>query len=221
MFFFVLFSLARFGLNLGFLDRPLVIGMLWSAVTGQWETALPVALFFELFFLDLFPIGTYIPPHGPFALLTSLALVNIFDLAQAPVIFMVMLLCAPTALLGSRLELLQRRRQNAVYTQMLQSTRGGANVAISPVNPAKMALFHSVVMNLAAFIVVMALLVPLTDMLLQEFRGRVLMLPITWPVVWMIGTLGVLLSLRSRRVYALLLGAVVLAGGYYWLSHFV
>lgn len=220
MFFFVLFSLTRFGLNLGFLDRPLVIGMLWAAVTGQWETALPVALFFELFFLDLFPIGTYIPPHGPFALLTSLALVNIFDLVQAPVIFMVMLLCAPTALLGSRLELLQRQRQNAVYTQMLQSTRGGANVTISPMNPAGMALLQSVAVNLATFIVVMVLLVPLTDVLLQQFRGRVLMLPITWPMVWMIGTVGVLLSLRSRKVYALLLGAVVLAGGSYWFSHF-
>ena len=39
-------------------------------------------------------------------------------------------------------------------------------------------------------------------------------------MVWMIGTVGVLLSLRSRKVYALLLGAVVLAGGSYWFSHF-
>lgn len=194
--------------------------MLWSAVTGQWETALPAALFVELFFLDLFPIGTYIPPHGPFALLTSLALVNIFDLAQAPEIFLILLLCAPAALLGSRLELLQRGGQNKVYTQMLRSTRGEAGVPVSRMNPAGTALLQAGALNLAAFIVVMALLVPLTDVLLQHFRGRVLMLPITWPVVWMIGTVGALLSLRSRRIYALFLGAVVLAGGYYWFSHF-
>lgn len=201
------------------MDRPLVIGMLWAAVTGQWETTLPVAIFFELFFLDLFPIGTYIPPHGPFALLTTLALVNIFELIQTPVIFLAMLLCAPTALLGSRLEHVQRQRQNAVFTKMLQSTRGARFTGNSLGNPAPPALVQAVLMNTVAFSVVMVLLVPFTDWLLQHVRGRVLMLPITWPAIWMLGTIGVLLSLRSRRVYALLLAFAFLAGGGFWLFH--
>ncbi|WP_153306976.1 hypothetical protein [Desulfonatronum thioautotrophicum] len=193
--------------------------MFWAALTGQWETTLPVAIFFELFFLDLFPIGTYIPPHGPFALLTTLALVNIFELKQAPLIFLVMLLCAPTALLGSRLEYLQRQRQNAVFSRMLQTMRGARPMTNSLGNPAAPALVQAIVINTAAFAMVMVLLVPFTDWLLQHVRGRVLMLPITWPAIWMLGTIGVLLSLRSRRVYALFLAAVFLAGCGYWLLH--
>lgn len=219
MFFFVLFSLGRFGVNFGFWDRPLVIGMIWAGMTGQWETALPVAIFFELFFLDLFPIGTYIPPHGPFALLSALALVNIFELAQAPVIFLAMLLCAPTAFLGSRLEHIQRRRQNGVYTRMLQSTRGEREPAGIPGNPAGAALAQNAAINAAAFVVVMVFLVPFTDWLLQHVRGRALMLPITWPAIWMLGTVGVLLSLRSRRVTIMVLVAAFLVGGYYWFLH--
>lgn len=216
MFFFVLFSLARFGLNLGFLDRPLVVGMLWAAMTGQWDTALPVAVFFELFFLDLFPIGTYIPPHGPFALLTTLVLVNVFELVHPPLIFLAMLLCLPAAFLGSRLEHLQRRRQNTVYTLMLQSTRAGREQSVIPTKLAGASLLQSSLLALAAFTVVTALLLPLADWLLQLVRGRVLMLPVTWPAVWMLGTIGALLSVRSRRVYAVLLAAVFLVGGYYW-----
>lgn len=219
MFFFALFSLGRFGLNIGFLDRPLVIGMIWAAVTGQWETALPAAIFFELFFLDLFPIGTYIPPHGSFALLTTLALVNVFELSQAPLIFMVMLLCAPTALLGSYLEQVQRQRQNAVYTRMLQSTRGEKEPARAALNPAGMALAQTMVINAAAFALATLLLLPFTDWLLHHFRGRVLMLPITWPAIWMLGTVGVLLSLRSRRVYVLFLATAILVASGYWLIH--
>jgi PTS system mannose-specific IIC component len=216
VFFFILFSLARFGLNLGFLDRPLVIGMLWAAMTGQWDTALPVAIFFELFFLDLFPIGTYIPPHGPFALLTTLILVNVFELVQPPLIFLAMLLCMPSAFLGSRLEHLQRQRQNTVYTLMLQSTRAGHKQPVFPEKLAKASLLQSSLFGLVAFTVVTALLLPLADWLLQMVRGRVLMLPVTWPTVWMLGTIGALLSLRSRRVYAVLLAMVFFVGGYFW-----
>ena len=219
MFFFVLFSLGRFGVNFGFLDRPLVIGMLWAGMTGQWEIALPMAIFFELFFLDLFPIGTYIPPHGPFALLSSLALVNIFELVQPPVIFLAMLLCIPTAFLGSRLEHIQRQRQNGVYTRMLQSTRGEGDPAGITKETAGAALAQAAVINVAAFLMVMVLLVPFTDWLLQHVLGRALMLPITWPAIWMLGTVGVLLSLRSRRITIIFLVAVFLVGGCYWFLH--
>ncbi len=218
MFFFVVFSLARFGLNLGFFDRPLVIGMIWAALTGQWETALPAAIFFELFFLDLFPIGTYIPPHGPFALLTTLALARIFELSQPPAVFLVMLLCLPTAFLGSRLEQTHRRWQNVVYTQMLQSTRAGREHATSISRFVGKSFLPLSMLNLLAFVLVMVLLVPLTEWLLHHLRGRVLVLPISWPAIWMLGTVGAVLSLRSRKVYAILLVAVALTGGYYWVG---
>jgi mannose/fructose/N-acetylgalactosamine-specific phosphotransferase system component IIC len=217
VFFFVLFSLARFELNLGLLDRPLVIGMLWSAVTGQWEIALPVAIFFELFFLDLFPIGTYIPPHGPFALLATLALVGIFEVSQPPLAFLLIVLCLPAAIIGGMMEQTHRQWQNLGYTQMLQSTRSRQQGQVSAPKLVGKSLIQLCIMNLTAFLVVMALLVPLTEWLLSHVRSRVLVLPITWSSIWLLGTVGVVLSLRARRVYAILLVVTALAGGYYWI----
>lgn len=205
-------SLARFALNLGFLDRPLIIGMVWAALTGQWETAVPVALFFELFYLDLFPIGTYIPPHGPFAVLTTLALMQIFHIDQPPLAALLIFLSMPAALLGRRLEQRHRQWQNIGYTRMLQSTRPGQERIVSLLRLVSNALVQSSVIQAAAFLLVMALLVPLVDWLLLHLRTRVLMTPLTWPHLWMLGTLGALLSLRVRRVYAVFLGMFLVAG---------
>jgi mannose/fructose/N-acetylgalactosamine-specific phosphotransferase system component IIC len=214
VFFFVLFSLTRFGFNLGFLDRPLVVGLLWAALTGQWEVALPVAVFWELFFLDLFPIGTYVPPQSLFALLTTLALAHIFNVHQPSLVFVLMVACLPTAYLGSRLEHLHRRWQNVSYNKVLQSTRAGHESQASGLELARNALLHMAALNLLGFLVVMALLVPFIDWLLHQFRGDILVMPVTWPHIWMLGTIGAILSLRSRAVYALLLVFVTLAGGY-------
>lgn len=217
-FFFCIFSLARFGFNLGFLDRPLVIGLFWSALTGQAEVALPVALFFELFYLDLFPIGTFVPPHGPFALLVALALMQIFNVTQPPLAALLILLSMPATMLGKKLEQQHRQRQNLGYTRMLQSTRPGQEGNVSSRRLVHAALLQTCLMQAAAFLLVMALLVPLVERLLIHVRIHVLVIPLSWPHLWMLGTLGALLSFRVRRVYAAFLGIVLAAGVFFGLG---
>lgn len=212
MFFFVLFSLARFGLNLGFLDRPLVIGLFWAALTGQWESALAAALFFELFYLDLFPIGTYVPPHGPFALLVTLALAQTHDAGPAQLVAVLILLSLPAAHVGSALEQTVRQRQNLSYTRMLQSTRPGREQSVSPAALARGALVQTCVVQAAAFLLVMAVLVPLAEWVLLHVQQRALSLPMSWSHLWMLGTVGALLSFRTRRVYAVFLTTILAAG---------
>lgn len=212
MFFFVLFSLTRFGLNLGFLDRPLVIGLVWSAATGQWEVAMPVALFYELFYLDLFPIGTFIPPHGPFALLVTLALLQICNITHPAPALALIVLSLPVAYLGSKLEERHRQWQNLGYTRMLQSTRPGQEYITSTAKLARNALFQVCIIQGVAFLLVMAVLTPLAEWLLLHLRPRVPALPIGWAHIWLLGTMGALLSFRARRVYAFFL-VMALAGG--------
>lgn len=210
--FLCVFSLFRFALNLGFLDRPLIIGMVWAAVTGQWETAVPTALFFELFYLDLFPIGTYIPPHGPFAVLAALVMMRIFQISQPSLAALLIFASMPAAMLGSRLEQRHRQWQNLGYTRMLQSTRPGQERTVSAVRLVRNALAQTCVIQAAGFLLVMALLVPLVDWLLLHLRARVLMTPMTWSHLWMLGTVGALLSLRLRRIYTVFLGMSLVAG---------
>ncbi len=219
MFFFVFFSLARFGLNLGFLDRPLVIALFWSAVTGQWELAIPTALFFELFFLDLFPIGTCVPPHGPFALLVVLALASIFDVTQPPLGFTLIMLSMPAALLGSKLEQRHRQWQNLGYTRMLQSTRPGRESSVSAPLLARNSLVQMSLVQGLAFLLVMAVLTPFAERLLPHARMHVLLVPLTWPHIWMLGTLGALLSFRTRKVYAVFLVMIFIAGLVFGMGH--
>jgi len=218
VFFFVVFSLARFGLSAGFLDRPLVIGLFWSALVGQWEVAIPVALFFELFYLDLFPLGTFVPPHGPFALLVALALTRIFDVVQPSLIFVVLLLSMPAAWLGSRLEERHRQWQNLSYTRMLQSTRPGQEHVVSATGLARNALVQICVIQGLAFLLVMALLTPFAEWVLLHVRARVLGLPVGWPHIWMLGTIGALLSFRARRVYAAFLVVTTAVGIWFGMS---
>ncbi|MFW6005353.1 MAG: hypothetical protein ACOCPN_02640, partial [Desulfonatronovibrionaceae bacterium] len=61
-FFFALLSLARFSVQTGILDRPLVAGFLIYLVTGEMFPAMYVAVFFELLWIDIIPAGTFIPP---------------------------------------------------------------------------------------------------------------------------------------------------------------
>lgn len=212
VFFFVLFSLFRFGLNLGFLDRPLVIGLFWSAVTGRWEIAMPVALFFELFYLDLFPIGTFIPPHGPFALLVTLTLAQIHSVDQpAPAVVLIML-GMPAALLGSKLEERHRQWQNLGYTRMLQSTKQGHEKIVSAAGLARNALVQACIIQGAAFFLVMAVLAPFAEWVLLHVGGHVLAMPVSWAHVWMLGTLGAVLSFRVRKVYAVFFVMILAAG---------
>lgn len=218
MFFFVIFSLARFGLNVGFLDRPLVIGLFWSALIGPWEVAMPVALFFELFYLDLFPIGTFVPPHGPFALLVALPLIRICDVVQPSLIFVVLLLSMPAAWLGSRLEERHRQWQNLGYTRMLQSTRPGQEHVVSATGLARNALVQICVIQGLAFLMVMALLVPLAEWVLLYVRAHILDLPVGWSHIWMLGTIGALLSFRARRVYAAFLVVTAAVGIWFGMS---
>jgi PTS system mannose-specific IIC component len=218
VFFFVLFSLARFGLNLGFLDRPVVIGLFWSALTGQWAVAIPVALFYELFYLDLFPLGTFIPPHAPFALLVTLALTNIFDLSQPSLVFVVLCLSMPAAWLGSKLEGRHRQWQNLSYTRMLQSTRPGQEHIASATGLARNALIQVCIIQGLAFILVMTLLTPIAEWVLLQVRTPVLDLPVGWPHIWMLGALGALLSFRTRKIYAAFLVMTAAVGIWFSMS---
>lgn len=69
--------IARSFCNIGLLERPITLGFLWALFTGQWMPAIHLAIFFELFWLDKFFIGSYIPPFAGFPLMLLLPLAYI------------------------------------------------------------------------------------------------------------------------------------------------
>ena len=98
-----LFSLFRFAVRLEFFDRPLVLAMCWS-VFFPHPANLCIAVFYELIWLDLIFVGTYIPPQAGLVTLVSLALVTGLELFSPARIGLLLFLVLPFAYLANFLD---------------------------------------------------------------------------------------------------------------------
>ncbi|WP_243366695.1 hypothetical protein [Fundidesulfovibrio soli] len=66
-------------------------------------------------------------------------------------------------------------------------------------------------LNMAVFALSLILLTVFTAVLLPMASPLLGRIPMTWPHLWVIASIGVVLSLRHRPAYAILLGGVGLA----------
>lgn len=210
-FFFALFALFRFSLNLGILERPLAVGVLWGLLTGEYETALAVGIFFELFWLDQIPAGTYIPPHSLLSTFLALSLVDSFEMTQPGEIVYPILLSLPMGLMGAKLEYLQRRWQDGSYNNLLHWARMPVRRR-NPDHPKRL-LRLSILQQLAVFFALFTVSVlALAGVLvfLQSFEEPFLLTErLRWPHLWFLAALGGLLALRVKRSYVIVACSVL------------
>ncbi|WP_428558856.1 MAG: PTS sugar transporter subunit IIC [Solidesulfovibrio sp. DCME] len=205
-FFFVLFSSFRFFVNAALLERPLVIGFAWAAVYGDLDLTLKLCLFYELFWLDGIPAGTHIPPNAAAATLAGLSLMHVFQLTSpAEALFV----AATTALLGrlfAALEGVQRVVENIVLSRYT-AARERTKAPFSPGRLIRRAFYDMVILNGMAFSVALAGLVALYYVVLPKVWPYLSSSGASWSQLWILGSLGGVLSLRYRPAY------MVLAGG--------
>lgn len=206
---YVLFSSFRYLLNIGLLERPLVIGLVFSLLHGEAEVCLGVALFFELFWMDLFPAGTFIPPQMTAATLAALGLALRFGLHAPAEALAAILAAMPLAILGAWLEGLLREGQNASFNELLAMADGPA-LAFAPGRLVRQGALRYVAVNLVAFAVAFSILLLLFGILLPMGLGRAMeVLPLEWWQLWFAGSIGGLLSIRFRMGYVIFGVAVV------------
>ena len=172
--------------------------------------ALKVSVIFELFWLDLIPAGTYIPPNTAASNLACLTLMHTFGLATPAEAVFPILLCLPLGWIGARLEDFLRARQNAAYETLQVWARGGPG---QTVNLGRLVL-GSVTQNaIASFLFFFAAVLALIS-LVGLLRTWDLLQPppglFAWGHLWVAASFGGILSLRSARAYGALAGGVVL-----------
>lgn len=209
---FTLFSFLRFSFNLGIIERPLVQGLIWGLLTGDISLGVSVALVFELFWLDLIPAGTFIPPNAAAANLTALCLVTVFGFSEPSQVVFPLLLAFPLAWVSSRLEQAHRRRQDRGYNILhgwLQADRQGD---YAPGLLIRRAITQALSGYFLFFLLTVTSLVALTSWLLGHGLLRPPIEMFTWGHLWIGATLGGFLALRVSGAYMILtLGACFVA----------
>jgi PTS system mannose-specific IIC component len=191
-------SLCRFALNTGFFDRPIVIGLLAGFFYGQWPTCIGLAVFFELLWLDLFPAGTYIPPHRTLTTFATIVLSCEMQLGPPTAVVPVIVLGLLLARLGAWLEARQRSMQNASYDRIHQRIgEGEGELPLGRIVLGSMA--QIAVFNAALFALVAVAIFGLSKV--YFFEALTLPGGLGWPHLWALGLVGGLLALRIRRAY--------------------
>nr|WP_051069560.1 PTS sugar transporter subunit IIC [Desulfovibrio oxyclinae] len=208
-FFFALFALFRSTISIGLLERPLVIGLFWAMVTGHFETCMAIAIFFELFWLDLLPVGAYIPPHLTAAAFASLAIVSWFEMVDPSRVMVVLFASMPLAWLGAQLEGVQRMREKKSYNRLLNWSRKPVRHDL----PGQLILRSALTHFVAAFVLFYVILlgyVWIFEMLLPRIGGLLSSLQVQWAHLLVAATLGGVMALRVRRAYAVLFACAAL-----------
>lgn len=185
------------------MERPLVIGLCAGLVTGHSDIALPLGLIFELFWLDVIPLGAVIPPVASLNFFIVFCLALVFDWHDPAQFVLPLLLTLPCAWLGAVLERWQyTRNDNALEPlQLWMQTEGGQ----SPAHIIARSLLQTACMQGLLFLLLFSTAYALMRGGLDAWFITVFTIPqINWTILYGFSALGAIVALRTRRAYAML-----------------
>lgn len=171
-------------------------------MTSNWQEPVLIAVFFELFWLDTFPAGTYIPPQQTFATFFTIMTADYLGLSQPADIFLLLLLALPLTSLMHQLEIWFRKRENKNYKKAIRQVQKGS-LAYEPEGIVLGSVLKTAGVNSLAFALCLgSTLVVLELIPLSRFPA----LPeLTWFHLLSGGLTAGFLALRSKRIYGLLI----------------
>lgn len=191
-----------------------MVGALWGLWAGSFTPALPVAVFYELFWLDLLAVGTYVPPNALFPLIGVLALAQNMGISDPWPMTVLVALSLPLAHLGTWVEIRHRLWQVSGYNRLLRHYRAGRSLEFVSSWALAFSLLQLFAVNFAVFFaalwgcgVLFAALVPFMPSIQAPFAS--------WAPLWGVGAVGGLLALRTKPgfvAFGLLTGAAAVYG---------
>ena len=193
-----------------------------------------------MIWLDLFYIGTYVPPQGLIAYLAFLPPALCFNLRTPGEVLLLLILCLPLARVAARLETTQRGSQgDKNYLKLLETVNSGGDISGT-----LRVVIHAELLRraLAAFALcaggaaLLFAMVWLLGVHLESWpTARMLELPLgdwfdleggssrggDWGLLWFFAAVGGFLSLRIRSAFAgFLAGAALLSALFFILARF-
>ncbi|WP_284692240.1 PTS sugar transporter subunit IIC [Desulfobaculum bizertense] len=201
---------------MGLLERPMVQGLVWGLIFGDLHLALSVSAVFELFWLDLIPAGTFIPPNTAISNLAALSTIYFLGLTSPDQAVVPIIVAMPLSWVVARLEHVQRYWQNSSYNALLRDVKS-ASKKYSPARFVRKSIIQSVALYFVIFeACAIGLIVIMSLLRLHGFH----VLPqhqLGWGHLWMAASFGPLLSLRLTRAYTFLIIAVcgIAAAGFF------
>jgi len=117
------------------ISRPVVAGPLMGLILGDMLTGLVTGALLELLWIDRIPVGSYVPPHDTFvAILATAGAVLAAPFETSPpreLIALAVLLFAPAAWLGQRMEILLRQWNERWLGRALEDAEAGDPARLS------------------------------------------------------------------------------------------
>jgi PTS system mannose-specific IIC component len=172
-----------------------------------------VAFFFELFWLDVIPVGTFIPPAGLFSTIASLSLIHVLGVTHPGEIFILLTATIPFAAFMAWLESRQRLWQNREFNLLVVSTRKGNARLFAPGSYIRKGIVQSLLLQGGMALVILLPLTVVLDCLLAHTRPVAW---ISWPLLWLVASLGGVIAMRFRRAYFYLTAAIALTALILW-----
>lgn len=182
-----------------------MLGMLAGWLTGRWDVAMPLAVFLELFWLDVIRLGAIAPPSGALSFVLLFSSVLLLDVQAPTQLPLPLLLCVPCAYAVSLLE--RRLRENANANIEPVAAWCAGERGLSPAEAIVRGLWRQTVANAALFLAAFALVMG-TLFFVKAWMGLPAAPELSWNILYGLGLLGAVLALRTRRAYAVLACAV-------------
>ena len=176
-------------------------GVAWGVLTGDVTTAVSLAVFYELFWLDLFPAGTYMPPNSLFPMLTVFCLMGTMKHPDITTLFLPVVLTLPLAFFGAMIEKRQREWQVSSYNRIIRRLRVDGDLGMAASYSVAASLFQLFLFNFAAFCAATSLIFLAWDAIVAWKGHALIFAEGSWPLLWLFGAIGGVLALRIRRNY--------------------
>jgi PTS system mannose-specific IIC component len=139
---------------------------------------------------------------------------SLLELTSSGEIALVLVATVPMAWLGTRLESFHRTLQNASYNTLVLRIRRGFS---TPPRLVGRSLFQSMGLQFGVFFVLQTLLVFFFEQLFSRWSADLAPDFISWNQLWILATLGPILSLRHRLPYIYFGVTVLVIGFLMWL----